>query len=47
MAYILSFIASNTASFAYRCRKPFLPILGETYEYIDEEHGFKSICEVV
>jgi hypothetical protein len=28
-----------------RTKKPFNPILGETFEYISEEKNFKFICE--
>jgi len=47
IAYILAYIVSNEASFAYRCRKPFLPILGETFEIYDEKNGVRSLTELV
>jgi len=39
---------SSYASFAHRAKhKPFNPILGETYECIREDRGFKYISEQV
>ena len=30
-----------------RIYKPFNPILGETFEYVDTQHGFRSVSEQV
>lgn len=43
-----AFAVSSYASFANRAKyKPFNPILGETYECIREDRGFKYISEQV
>jgi len=46
--YVAAFAVSGYASFAHRAKhKPFNPILGETYECIREDRGFKYISEQV
>ncbi|XP_060951106.1 oxysterol-binding protein-related protein 7 [Limanda limanda] len=48
MVYIAAFAISGYASATFRNHyKPFNPVLGETYECIREDRGFRSICEQV
>ncbi|XP_075442916.1 oxysterol-binding protein-related protein 3 isoform X3 [Ascaphus truei] len=48
MVYIATFAVSAYASSFYRAgSKPFNPVLGETYECIKEEKGFRFIAEQV
>ncbi|XP_048416463.1 oxysterol-binding protein-related protein 7 isoform X5 [Stegostoma tigrinum] len=48
MIYIAAFAVSGYASAYYRARsKPFNPVLGETYECIREDKGFRFIGEQV
>ncbi|XP_059812384.1 oxysterol-binding protein-related protein 7-like isoform X3 [Hypanus sabinus] len=48
MVYIAAFAVSGYASAYYRARcKPFNPVLGETYECIREDKGFRFIGEQV
>lgn len=35
------------ASFPFRRRKPFLPLLGETFELVDDSKKLKSLIEMV
>jgi len=45
---VAAFAVSSYALAYYRAgRKPFNPILGETYEWIREDKGFKFIAEQV
>ena len=46
--YVAAFAVSGYAPFAHRAKyKPFNPVLGETYECIREDRGFKYISEQV
>ncbi|KAM4705434.1 oxysterol-binding protein-related protein 3 isoform 2-T2 [Rhinophrynus dorsalis] len=48
MVYIATFAVSSYASSFYRAgSKPFNPVLGETYECINEDRGFRFIAEQV
>ncbi|KAI6647126.1 Oxysterol-binding protein-related protein 6-like isoform X2 [Oopsacas minuta] len=48
MLYIAAFALSPYSTSYYRAgQKVFNPVLGETYELIDEEHNFKFIAEQV
>ena len=48
MCYVAAFAVSSYASTAYRSGlKPFNPILGETYECVREEKGFRFLGEQV
>lgn len=47
MQYVCAFAISATASNLDRVGKPFNPLLGETYELIREDLGFKLIAEQV
>lgn len=43
----MTYIISNSASFAFRPRKPFIALLGETFEIFDEDRNFMSLTEWV
>ncbi len=45
--YIAAFAASSYASTDGRTTKPFNPLLGETFEYVSAERGFRYISEQV
>ncbi|XP_076355677.1 oxysterol-binding protein-related protein 2-like isoform X2 [Tachypleus tridentatus] len=45
--YVAAFAVSALASNWERLGKPFNPLLGETYELVREDLGFKIICEQV
>lgn len=48
MIQVAAFAVSSYASTIYRAaHKPFNPLLGETYECIREDKGFKFIAEQV
>jgi len=47
MQYVCAFAISATASNLDRVGKPFNPLLGETYELVREDMGFKLIAEQV
>ncbi|KAM9307485.1 oxysterol-binding protein-related protein 3 [Gastrophryne carolinensis] len=48
MIYVATFAVSAYASSFYRAgSKPFNPVLGETYEFVSEERGFRFISEQV
>lgn len=48
MVYIAAFAVSSYGSSYFRAgNKPFNPILGETYECIREDKGFRFIAEQV
>ncbi|XP_018612359.1 oxysterol-binding protein-related protein 6-like [Scleropages formosus] len=48
MVYIAAFVISGYAWATYRNRyKPFNPVLGETYECVQEERGFRYVSEQV
>lgn len=48
MVYVAAFAVSSYASSTYRAgNKPFNPLLGETYECIREDKGFKFLGEQV
>lgn len=47
MAYIVAFAFSPYSATTNRTKKPFNPILGETFEYLDEERNFKFLSEQV
>jgi oxysterol-binding protein 1 len=45
MAYVMAFALTPYASTINRLKKPFNPLLGETFELINEEKKFKFIAE--
>ncbi|XP_013420146.1 oxysterol-binding protein-related protein 2-like [Lingula anatina] len=45
--YVTAFAVSASGSNWDRLGKPFNPLLGETYEYVREDLGWKIICEQV
>jgi hypothetical protein len=45
MAYVVAFAMSICSTTIGRTKKPFNPILGETFEYIDEKKNCKFISE--
>lgn len=48
MIQVAAFAVSAYASSIYRCaHKPFNPLLGETFESIREDKGFRFIAEQV
>ena len=47
LLYIAAFAVSEYASSDDRLLKPFNPILGETYEFVDKERGFAILAEQV
>uniref|UniRef100_A0A672PCP4 Oxysterol-binding protein n=1 Tax=Sinocyclocheilus grahami TaxID=75366 RepID=A0A672PCP4_SINGR len=48
MVYVAAFSISGYAWASWRNRyKPFNPVLGETYENVQEDHGFRYIAEQV
>lgn len=47
LLYISAFAASSYASIYVRRTKPFNPLLGETYEYVDPERQFRLMTEQV
>jgi len=48
MVYVAAFTVSSYGSGYYRAAsKPFNPLLGETYECIREDKGFKYVAEQV
>lgn len=48
MVYVAAFAVSSYGSSFYRAgSKPFNPLLGETYECVREDKGFKYIAEQV
>jgi hypothetical protein len=47
MLYVSAFAVSGYSSTAGRTSKPFNPLLGETYEIIHPEKGFRAIVEKV
>jgi len=47
IAYVAGFAMSNYSSTVGRLAKPFNPLLGETFEYIDPEKEFRYLSEQV
>ncbi|WAQ90581.1 hypothetical protein PtA15_12A571 [Puccinia triticina] len=47
IAYVAGFAMSNYSSTVGRLAKPFNPLLGETYEYIDPDKEFRYLSEQV
>ncbi|PJF18596.1 Oxysterol-binding C2F12.05c-like protein [Paramicrosporidium saccamoebae] len=47
LQYVAAFAVSPYSSTDGRVSKPFNPLLGETFEYISHEHGFRYISEQV
>lgn len=45
--YVAAFAASSYASTDGRTTKPFNPLLGETFEYVSQERGFRYVAEQV
>lgn len=45
MSYVMAFAVSIYAGTINRTKKPFNPLLGETYELVDEKKGFRFISE--
>lgn len=44
MLYVAAFLVSQNAFSDSRTKKPFNPLLGETFEYLDRERGFEYLC---
>lgn len=47
MALIAAFAVSGYSSTFFRTHKPFNPLLGETYECVREDKGFRFVAEQV
>ena len=47
MAYIMAFGLTPLSCTIHRCRKPANPLLGETFEYINQQKGYRLISEQV
>lgn len=47
MAYVAAFACSVYANVPGRFWKPFNPLLGETFEFINKEQGYSVVCEQV
>ena len=47
MALIATFAVSGYSSTFWRTHKPFNPLLGETYECLREDKGFRYVAEQV
>lgn len=47
MVYVAAFAASEYASTIGRVAKPFNPLLGETYEYVRPDKGYRFVIEQV
>ncbi len=47
MVYVAAFAASEYASTIGRVAKPFNPLLGETYEYVRPDKGYRFLIEQV
>lgn len=47
LALIMSFVVASYSASWKRLKKPFDPVLGETYEYSDEKDNFRLIAEQV
>lgn len=47
MLYVAAFAASEFASTIGRIAKPFNPLLGETYEYVRPDKGYRFVVEQV
>ena len=47
IAFVAAFAMSNYSSTIGRIAKPFNPMLGETYELVREDKGFRFIAEKV
>lgn len=47
MVYVAAFAASEYASTIGRVAKPFNPLLGETYEYVRPDQGYRFFIEQV
>lgn len=47
MVYVAAFAASEYASTIGRVAKPFNPLLGETYEYVRPDKGYRFFIEQV
>lgn len=47
MEYVAAYAITNISSNIDRLSKPFNPLLGETYELVREDLGFRIICEQV
>jgi hypothetical protein len=45
MAYVIGFILSCYSNTIVRISKPYDPVLGETFEFNDEERNYKYIAE--
>ena len=47
MVYVAAFAASEYASTTGRVAKPFTPLLGDTYEYVRPDKGYRFFIEQV
>ncbi len=47
MAYVIAFALTGYSKTKHRIRMPFLPLLGETFEYIDEKRRFRFFSEQI
>lgn len=47
MLYVAAFLVSQYSLSDHRIRKPFNPLLGETFEFYDTSRQFTCLCEQV
>ena len=47
MEYVAAYAITNISANIDRLSKPFNPLLGETYELVRDDLGFRIICEQV
>lgn len=47
LMYVAAFAVSGYSATAQRTQKPFNPLLGETFEFIYPEKGYRAIAEKV
>ena len=47
MVYVAAFLVSQYSISELRTKKPFNPLLGETFEYIDKERNFEFLSEQI
>jgi oxysterol-binding protein-related protein 1/2 len=47
MEYVAAYAVTNISSNIDRLSKPFNPLLGETYELVRDDLGFRIVCEQV
>jgi hypothetical protein len=47
LQFVAAFAMSNYSSTIGRCSKPFNPLLGETFEFVSIDGGFRYLAEQV